>query len=455
MREMINEMAEKFKGMLTNFFRSGQTDIGHAEKYISQEISGMVLDILAAYYEQEDIRLLSDKSRRKEAGLQVERRNEKRQILTLLGELEYRRTYYRRREGGYCHPTDELAGVEANQKVSGGVSLALVEAAVKMSYAKSSQSVTGGHVSRQTVLHKVRSSRPEPVPVQERRTVPVLHVDADEDHVHLQNGKSTTVPLISVYEGVEHRGKRGICKNIVHYGGYGKKTEGFWEEVLNDLERRYDLDDTKIYLHGDGAAWIRKGLEWLPNSVFVLDRYHKNKALKHLVSGIDRASGCQYEQLARKALDSGDGPALDSICSRMLQRYSSRSKTIAEARDYLLNNLEGISIIQTDEEASRGGATEPHISHILSARLSSRPMGWSVETLKRLVPLLAAGADRVTLDDDGGAPVQPAAASSDWQRVKKAKVIPFSLGLPHPDLAVSLPAKYGKVTPLFNALRPF
>ena len=261
MIKIINEMAEKFKEMLEKFFESGQTDIGHAEEYMGRKISGMVLEILAAYYEQEDARLLADKTGRKSAGLQVERRNEERQILTLLGELEYRRTYYRRSGDGYCHPIDEMAGVEGNQKVSSGVSLALVEAAVGMSYAKSSQMVTGGRVSRQTVLHKVRSGRPEPARVQERRKAAVLYVDADEDHVHLQNGKSAIVPLISVYEGVKRWGKRGICKNIVHYGEYGKKAEEFWEEVLTDLERRYDMDGTKIYLHGDGAAWIRQGLE--------------------------------------------------------------------------------------------------------------------------------------------------------------------------------------------------
>ena len=38
----------------------------------------------------------------------------------------------------------------------------------------------------------------------QKRTVPYLHIDADEDHVHLQKGgKSTIVPLITVYEGIK------------------------------------------------------------------------------------------------------------------------------------------------------------------------------------------------------------------------------------------------------------
>ena len=60
------------------------------------------------------------------------------------------------------------------------------------------------------------------------------------------------VPLVSVYEGIEKSGKRGICRNVFHIARYGEKTE----EVLTEMEKRYDLSETKLYLHGDGASWI-------------------------------------------------------------------------------------------------------------------------------------------------------------------------------------------------------
>ncbi len=99
------------------------------------------------------------------------------------------------------------------------------------------------------------------------------------------------------------------------------------------------MSDTKIYLHGDGAAWIRQGLEWLPNSVFVLDCYHRNKALKHLVSGIDRLSGCQYERLARKAAEQGDQDGLERLRDKLIQRWPERAKSVSEAINYLQDNL--------------------------------------------------------------------------------------------------------------------
>ncbi len=47
------------------------------------------------------------------------------------------------------------------------------------------------------------------------------------------------------------------------------------------------------------------------------------------------------------------------------------------AKRYISNNWEGIKNLFGGEEKYRCSA-EGHISHILSDRLSSRPMGWSV-----------------------------------------------------------------------------
>lgn len=60
---------------------------------------------------------------------------------------------------------------------------------------------------------------------------------------------------------------------------------------------------------------------------------------------------------------------------------------IKEARRYILNNWEGIVICKEEEEDVIGCSAEGHISHVLSARLSSRPLGWSKEGLKIMAKL--------------------------------------------------------------------
>lgn len=448
MKDIITREIAKLKSEIERFFEKDEVSLDIAEVYFTQRIGETVRGLLTACYEQKDAELLADKVKRKEAGLVVERRGDVRQVVTQLGAVSYHRTYYTSHSGGYCYPIDQVVGLESYQRVSSGVSLGLVDSAREMSYAKASRVVTGGLVTKQTVMRKIREAQPAVEPVL-RQKVAVLHVDADEDHVKLQTGDSRIVPLVSVYEGIERTGKRGICKNVFHCSEFGKKTEDLWEEVLTEMERRYDLTNTRIYLHGDGAPWIKAGLEWLPNSVFVLDRYHVNKALKGMVSGVERKSGCQYEYHLRQAMNEGDRDYFCSVRDSLLARWPEREKTILENSNYLLDHFEAIYIYNTDPEARKGGATEPHVSHVLSSRLSSRPMGWSPKTLKKFVPILAAG--QCTFHQERTS-VETVPETERLHKKAAAKVIENSLGLPHPDMVASIPAKFGKITPLYRLL---
>lgn len=449
MKDIIAREIAKLKREIEKFFEKDEVCLDLAEVYFTQRIGETVRGLLTACYEQKDAELLADKAGRKESGLVVERRGDVRQVVTQLGVVSYHRTYYANRSGGYSYPIDQVVGLESYQRVSSGVGVGLVESAREMSYAKASRIVTGGQVSKQTVMRKIREARPTVEPVQ-RQKVSALHVDADEDHVKMQSGDSRIVPLISVYEGIERNGQRGVCKNVFHCSEFGKKTEDLWEETLTEMERRYDLTDTKIYLHGDGAPWIRQGLGWLPNSVFVLDRYHVNKALKSTVSGIERKSGSQYEYHLRRALNEGDRDYFCSVRDSLLARWPERTNTILENCSYLLDNLDAIHIYNTDPEARKGGATEPHVSHVLSSRLSSRPMAWSAKTLKKFVPILAAG--QCTFQREQASVGAAVKTEQLHKKAAASKEMKHSLGLPHPDMVASMPAKSGKLTPLYRLL---
>jgi hypothetical protein len=160
----------------------------------------------------------------------------------------------------------------------------------------------------------------------------------------------------------------------------------------------------------------------------------------------------QYENHIRKALDECDRAGLMAIRDTLLSRYPDREKTIRENMDYLLDNFEAIAITKQDAASLNGGCTEPHVSHVLSARLSSRPMGWSKETLRQLVPILAAGAATF---DQVNTQHKPYPSPSVFLRTTTKRFLPNTAGLADPDHAVTFPARYNKITPLFNALRPF
>ena len=451
MVRMIDRELAKLRQKLILFCDAENISIDSAERQIAPALLETAENILGALYEEKDREIFNDKALRKQLGLKSQQRNQKRCLLTMLGSVSYHRTSYRDASGAYVYPVDQLIGVESRQRISNNVCEALVSESTKNSYHAAAMAITGGRVSRATVLHKIREAEPKTACVQ-KKSVPVLHIDADEDHIKLQNGKSKNVPLISVYEGIDRANGRGSCRNIFHIAEYGKNPEALWEQALEETERRYDLSKTKVYLHGDGAAWIKTGTEWFSDCTFVLDRYHANKALKQSVSGISAEDGRMYQRQLRKALYNGDEQAFSEVQQDMLYRYTDHAENIWKNTEYLRANMDAISVYSRDSEAFNGGATEPHVSHKLSSRLSTRPMAWSETTLKKFVPIIAAG----------GCTFEPKEATADTRAAKnvfgRAKptskpFAPNSLGAPNPDFASNLLG--GKITPLYRILRNY
>lgn len=447
MNTSIDEIVAKLKSDIVNFLEESNCRIDTAETYFSEKIKQYVLDCLALYYERMDEEIVADKAGRKEEGLTVERRNESRQVLTTMGMLEFKRTYFRKKLGGYVHPVDEIAGVEAYERVSGGTCLALVNASKEMSYWNSSKSVTNGYVSRQTVMNKIRECEADTLEKVQQKRVPVLHIDADEDHIKLQDGTSRIVPLVSVYEGVGHVGKRGYCKNVFHISRFNVKPEELWNIVLDEIINRYDISETKIYIHGDGASWIMSGLEYFPGAEFVLDKHHKNKEILAAIG----AKNKKQEDRLRTALNEGNLDVIREIEEQLVNRNPEREGKIRKSITYLVNHINGITICSKDPEANNGGATEPHVSNVLSRRLSSRPMAWSESTLESFVPIISS--KHFHLKQEGNAePLKVVTKAA--QRVKN-KIVKNSLGLPHPDMTMHFGYQGGRRSSSYIMFRSF
>ena len=132
-------------------------------------------------------------------------------------------------------------------------------------------------------------------------------------------------------------------------------------------------------------------MEWLQNAEFVLDKYHKNKAIKAMTAGIENKYRNNYDKEIREALNEENLELYEQLTGSLIMQNPDRAETISQNAAYLQRFVKGIGICKKDERANNGGCTEPHISHVLAARLSSRPLAWSKTTLKHLAPILAAG----------------------------------------------------------------
>ena len=397
-------------------------NLGSAVPRILELLKHHAAEIIGCLIEMTDKAMLEDKAGRRREGWVVERRADKRTVMTQIGEIRYERAYYLNRgTGTYGYPIDRITGVMPYEHVDVGLSKVLVSKSREESYQRVVKECCGGQLSRQTVLNKIRLAGAVIEKPLQRRIVPELHIDADEDHVALQDkrGRSrTSVPLISVYEGIEEDGKRHRCRNVFHISAYGKSPDALWEDMLTQTEQRYDLSGTKIYLHGDGAGWIAKGMEWLPNATFVLDKYHKNKYIRQMLAGYDAGKAARLRRDLNQALYDTDEGYYDNLVQMMLAEMPDRADKIAEAARYLRGHMPAIAIHVKDPAAGNGGATEPHVSHVLSCRLSSRPMGWSKGTLERFVPILANGPE-VTFEQEKKLPCTSMAAVKAFQTAKR------------------------------------
>lgn len=436
----INQVSEKLNRLFVIFFEEDHT-ISEAEKYFSEVIRETVGELVGCYLEQKDARLKADKRYRKEQGMTVQRIGDWREELTTLGVIRYRRTYYKVKDKGYSYPIDMAAGLEPYQRISDNVCQMLVSAAVDMPYSKASRYVTGGQVSKQTVMAKIRQSEPIQQPVVARKQVSELHIDADEDHVALQKGgRNVQVPLIVVYEGIQRIGKRNRCINSFAISEYGKTSEELWEQVYDEIDRRYDMENVRIYIHGDGASWIKYSRNLFPNCQFVLDPYHRNKALKKAVSGLSEEERSEYTKRITETFKKNDIYRFMELQAELAEKHADRIETILEGTNYLLDNFDAISVWYTNPEAADGGATEPHVSHVLSSRLSSRPLGWSEATLKPFAPILAAKncvyIPKRKAEGKTEVKQKPYTNINAKDGVKRP-FIPNSLGMPHPDIALT------------------
>lgn len=448
MNNIVLQICKKFIGEVVNFFDSGSTKkIEEMEKALKEKSNSFLLEMMAAYLESLDNTIVEDKAGRRKKGIVIERRNDKREIYTVFGQLKFARTYfYDKRNQKYAYLVDQVVGLESYNRVSGTLSVELVEHAQETSYGESSRHVIGGAISRQTVMQKLRLLKDLKIePPSEKREVKILHVDADEDHVPLQNGSNAVVPLICVYEGVERNGKRGRCINPHYISSYGKSTEELWLETVNWIYESYDVDKIdRIYLHGDGASWVKEGLKWLPKSKMVLDKYHLLKSITSATSRLTEARTPLY-----LAVLNGDKKTFRQISKQLIKNANNEPETkrIKDCLKYLRNNWEAITIYR--QEACGGSCTEGHISHVLSSRLSSRPMGWSKEGLKKMAELRAyySSGGRICLEHFKHKGFSYGVSKKITQKVAKS----FSKSLEHFNNVTIL--NRGKVIPMFNCLK--
>lgn len=334
-------------------------------------------------------------------------RRDPKTILSPFGEVRYVRTLFRNKKTGrYAHLADRLVGFKPHQRLDTLLEADLLEESVDRSYnkaGKSLESLTGIRVSGQTVLNIVRKLQPEKIEMKEKpktkRAVPILYIEADEDHVpHREKGVSAFEQrLVYVHEGRVQVGKDRyelIGKKYFTFPA-GTPAHVIWDTIWRYLEATYDLEQTEhIFISGDGVSWIQAGVEYIEGAHYVLDGFHLRRAIFRAAGADEEKRGALFE-----AVFKGNRREMNRLLDAFRQeaQTASRKEAISDVQTYLNNQWRGICAKQKYDRLLVGCSAEGHVSHVLSTRLSSRPMGWSYVGANQMAHLRVHRANGVDL----------------------------------------------------------
>ncbi|MEY8584735.1 ISLre2 family transposase [Ligilactobacillus animalis] len=288
--------------------------------------------------------------------------------------MTYTRRYYQNKSTGeYSYLLDSKLGIEKYRRVDTKLRTILVETCAKYSYQKTLE-IVKSDLSRTSVMNFVReyhSKLGDQLVVKTSKKVPkVLYIEADEDHIKYQNGKSGFLKLVYIHEGYDQN--KMVDPYYIAGTYHGKDgNDELWSRVLRYGEA---YKDATIYFTSDGGAWLKEGVKWIPNCIYVLDRFHTAQACRRASKGIR----WQKENKLLVWLNEGAYEEfMDFLDVRQNdpELIGGQRKQVLQNLRYLEKNYEAIQ--RQKDKAYQKCSTEGQISHHLSERFSSRPQAWS------------------------------------------------------------------------------
>jgi len=331
-----------------------------------------------------------------------------RTIITLFGVLTYTRTIYidRHTNESYCH-VDSLLGLSAGIKYDPCVR---AKAAELYSYHNSmlkvgrilgeqifcrfSTSKDGNDyaIPRQTIQSFILDFNFISTSFHKMKNTPnILYIMADEKWIPLQERNSEGKPTklmsraVIIFEDCineyksSNLGLKQRHKLIGKTRVFGSDND-IWLKVEDALMQLYDLDNVKhIHLMGDGASWIKSGVDALSNATystdFTLDAFHLNQALLRITNDNEERDALRnsiYELKSRSVFK--------NACTALRELYPEREQTIESNMNYILNNW--VPIMSRIERVSMPCAMESSICHDICNTFTSVPKAYKSKSLR-------------------------------------------------------------------------
>jgi len=344
----------------------------------SQELS---LEILKDTLEEIDSIIMKHPERKKQFYVKGKYQ---RTIVTLYGTVTFkRRLYIDKKTKEYVSLLDKLIGIDQYSRISDEAKIAICDAVLdcKSYRIAGMYAISGTIVSRQTVyncLRKVEFVRAKP---KEKIDINCIHIAIDGFFANYKEfDRKIETKFANIYTGIENvtpKRKKLINKVVMNQ----TNAINFSKKLIETLNENYNItDSTKLYICGDGANWIKNLCADIPNSIFVIDKFHYKRTLRSLPNPSDAIKAVQTQNID---LLVNQYP----LCTSDLQ---------VSNLQYVIANFEYTKY--WDEDDFICCAAENVVSHVYNNRIRSIPRNWSINLYKVCIGLALKATNSLSIE---------------------------------------------------------
>ena len=332
-----------------------------------------------------------------------------RTILTLFGEVTFKRRYYfDKKYNDRFFFTDLFFNLPKRKYFDPFVCAEICNESSLSSYSKSGRIVANKIGYRMNNVFSISraSSRnivmnfniiDENVQTKELRRVERLYVMLDEKFVGSQfnDGKDHMIKAAVTFESTELVYKSKIKTNsmdrykLVNSHTCASIDNHLLQDTVNYIYNNYDVDYLKeINFMGDCALWIKNfpKSNWFKfdNNIkinFAMDGFH----FSHALNGLTTTKYSDVYKALYEYVLKNNKQDFTRLCNEFLDLFPERCDVIESKRDYILNNWNERQLYQNSSYMKC--SMESHISHIFADLFTSRPKSYSKKGITQLLKL--------------------------------------------------------------------
>jgi len=395
---LINQILDKFKeklhllldNLLNNFTSHRYSNIMLSLQELMNDFNRT---FVTYYIEFLDKQFKESPERKKQ--YYINKSNVERTIVTIFGELNFKRTLYQNKiTGEYYFYIDDILNIESYKTYDPIVRGILINEAVNTNPSNVSSNSSLNTldlnkyltnklplVPKQTIYNFKREAKIRTINYNEIETNnKQLYVMVDEKWIHKQDknnpGKRKWImsKCFVTFTGIKRKGKRS---RLIGRHVFITSSDTPWKEFMNEIYKIYNFENINtINLLSDAGSWILSGASEL--RLYSNNKLIINTCEFHVKQKINRSTTDKELRItiANIIYENEDKDAFIKEMDKLIESKSSeeRKQKVTEYKNYILKHWLGI--INMKHSLCKS-SMEAHIEHCIASSFSSVPKAYS------------------------------------------------------------------------------